>query len=86
MEFCDIKIKKKGRISQSKQVADTLRESIKEGDIKINQFLPGERTLAKKLGVSRDVVRRAYGILREERVIELYSLHKGFRAVSENDD
>lgn len=49
-------------------------------------MLPGERTLAKHLNVSRDVVHRAYKLLKEEKIIELYSSHKGHWIPDSSDE
>lgn len=61
-----------------RQIAGELRKQINEGTIDKGTFLPGERTLAKQLSVNRDVVRRAYIVLKDEKLVKPWK-HLGYR-------
>ena len=47
-----------------------IRESIEQGILSPDDYLPGERTLMQELGVSRKTVRHAFERLREDKVID----------------
>jgi DNA-binding FadR family transcriptional regulator len=53
------------------QVADQLAELIRRGEFTVGQRLPPERDLAKKLGVSRPVVREALVALEIAHLVEV---------------
>ena len=52
------------------KVAADLRERILAREFEPGQALPREEDLARELGVNRSTVRRAYGVLREQRLVE----------------
>lgn len=53
-----------------RQIADTLRQQIANGELKPGDSLPTEALLREQYGVSRVTVRQALKLLTEERVIE----------------
>uniref|UniRef100_A0A182TCN1 HTH gntR-type domain-containing protein n=1 Tax=Anopheles maculatus TaxID=74869 RepID=A0A182TCN1_9DIPT len=53
-----------------RQIADTLRQQIANGELKPGDALPTEALLREQYGVSRVTVRQALKLLTEERVIE----------------
>ena len=55
--------------SLSRQVAESLAASIKEGIFPVGSRLPPEHELARRYGVSRHTVRQAFGMLRAEGII-----------------
>lgn len=58
-----------GRIPPYLVVAQLVRQDIMAGRYQVNQALPAEEALAATYGVSRDTVRAAFGVLREEGLI-----------------
>jgi len=52
-----------------KQVADALRESIRNGQLRAGEPLPSETQLTARYGVSRNSVRTAMGLLRVEGLV-----------------
>ncbi|MDL2253803.1 GntR family transcriptional regulator [Ruminococcaceae bacterium OttesenSCG-928-I18] len=52
------------------RLADTIRESIEAEEYPVGKPLPGERELAEKYQCSRQTVRKAIGILCEEKVLK----------------
>jgi DNA-binding transcriptional regulator YhcF (GntR family) len=52
----------------STQIANQFRDAIKGGQLKIGELLPSTPSVAKKLGVSIESVRRAYSKLKEEKL------------------
>ena len=66
----DIKIYREAREGMNRQIALQIENFISAKVLKPFDKLPGEAALAKKLSVSRDVVRRAYRILSELNLIE----------------
>lgn len=61
-----IEIDPEKAVPKNRQVADGIKQLIKQGVIAGEEYLPGERSLAKHLGVDRDVVHRAYKMLQTE--------------------
>ena len=60
------------------QLASAIRAAIIDGRVIGGERLPAARDLAESLGVNMHTVLRAYGVLRDERLIEL---HRGSGAV-----
>ena len=52
-----------------RQLADLLREAITSGKLTVGKPLPSESTLMGEHGVSRDTVRKAVAILRDEGIV-----------------
>lgn len=51
------------------QLADVLREKIRDGELQPGTELPGEHEMAKQYGVGRPAVRQALGVLRAEALV-----------------
>jgi GntR family transcriptional regulator len=51
------------------QLAAVLREAITSGELAPRQMVPSETSIMGEQGVSRGTVRKAIGILREERLV-----------------
>ena len=65
-----IRINRKGVESMTKQLTDQLGDLIGSGALAIGSLLPSERTLAKSLGVARNVVRGSYEYLEKAGVVQ----------------
>ena len=65
-----IRINRKGVESMTKQLTDQLGDLISSGALAIGSLLPSERTLAKSLGVARNVVRGSYEYLEKAGVVQ----------------
>jgi DNA-binding LacI/PurR family transcriptional regulator len=63
------------------EVAETIREIVATGQVEAGSYLPPERELVKRFGVSRVTVRRALGKLVEEGLLETVP-HQGYRPAS----
>ncbi|MHB8074332.1 MocR-like pyridoxine biosynthesis transcription factor PdxR [Desulfosporosinus fructosivorans] len=61
-----IELQRQGEISLSRQIYQTLRDYIIDGQIKQGEALPSTRELAKQLTVSRNTVSEAYEMLLAE--------------------
>lgn len=62
----------------SKQIADTIRKMVLEGQLKSGDKLPGERELAKSMDVGRLSLREGLRILEAEGIIETrYGVNSG---------
>lgn len=59
-----------GRLGMNRQIAEQLIDKIISGQLPLSSRLPGEQALAQQLNVSRDVIRRAYQILKNSGHIE----------------
>jgi len=59
-----------GQLGMNQQIATQISEKIQTGEIPPETKLPSEKSLADELNVSRDVVRRAYAILKNSGFIE----------------
>lgn len=66
----NLEIDPMGRLGMNRQIANQIIEKINSGELCLNDRLPSELFLADYLKVSRDVVRRAYQILRESNFIK----------------
>lgn len=53
------------------QIAASIRRTIREGKVSDGDRLPATRDLATSLGVNMHTVVRAYGVLRDEGLIEM---------------
>lgn len=65
-----------------RQLADGIKNLIKQEVICGKEYLPGERTLAEHLNIDRDVVHSAYKLLDNAGLIE-FKNHKGHRLVDD---
>ena len=65
-----IRINRKSVESLTRQITDQLGSLISTGALAVGSLLPSERTLAKSLGVARNVVRGSYEYLEKAGVIE----------------
>src|SRR5690349_10707602 len=63
--------KKIERRPLSERVASEIEESIITGTFRVGSQLPSEQRLADQFGVSRNVVREAFKVLRERGLIEI---------------
>ena len=63
-------IKRNSSIPLYVQLADTLREQIKTGQIKVGDMLPSENEMIKLYGVARLTVREALSVLVNEGLLE----------------
>jgi len=63
-------ISRDSRIPLYVQLADTIREQIKTGEIKIGDMLPSENEMIKRYSVARLTVREALGVLVNEGLLE----------------
>lgn len=72
-----IKIDLYSQIPVYKQLAQSVRILVSRGKYKEGDFLPSMSELSLELGISKETVKKAYSVLREEEIIE--SAHgKGF--------
>lgn len=58
-----------GFVPMYRQLAGILRARIKSGDLPHLALLPSETTLVQEHGVSRDTVRKAIAVLRDEGLV-----------------
>lgn len=65
-----IRINRKSVESMTKQLTDQIGSLISSGALVVGSLLPSERTLAKSLGVARNVVRGSYEYLEKAGVIQ----------------
>jgi GntR family transcriptional regulator / MocR family aminotransferase len=72
MAKLNIKLKAKSEETKSQQIATQLAEAIQGGKVKPGEALPSERALGEQLGISRQVIRRAYEMLTEKRLVETH--------------
>jgi GntR family transcriptional regulator len=68
------------------QLADTLRQRIRSGDLSVNEWLPSERELCEKYGVSRITVRRSLADLADENLIHTIPGKGSYVAAPEYED
>lgn len=65
-----IRINRKSLESMTSQLTDQLGGLINSGAVAVGSLLPSERTLAKSLGVARNVVRGSYEYLERAGVVQ----------------
>jgi DNA-binding transcriptional regulator YhcF (GntR family) len=65
-----IRINRKSIESMTSQLTDQLGSLISSGALAVGSLLPSERTLAKSLGVARNVVRGSYEYLEKTGVVQ----------------
>jgi len=65
-----IRINRKSVESMTRQLTDQLGGLISSGALAVGSLLPSERTLAKSLGVARNVVRGSYEYLEKAGVVQ----------------
>ena len=65
-----IRVSRKSVESMTKQLTDQLGSLISSGALAVGSLLPSERTLAKSLGVARNVVRGSYDYLEKAGVLQ----------------
>jgi DNA-binding transcriptional regulator YhcF (GntR family) len=65
-----IRINRKSIESMTSQLTDQLGSLISSGALGVGSLLPSERTLAKSLGVARNVVRGSYEYLEKAGVVQ----------------
>lgn len=66
----NLQVDASARLGMNHQIANQIQEKIESGEILPADKLPPEQVLASDLNVSRDVVRRAYAILKTNGLIE----------------
>lgn len=66
----NLQVDASARVGMNHQIADQIEALIKSGELLPAEKLPPEQVLASDLNVSRDVVRRAYAILKNSGFIE----------------
>jgi DNA-binding FadR family transcriptional regulator len=71
--------------SLAEQVAESLRESIRYGRLSENTRLPSSRELARRYGISHNVMLKSLQQLNEEDVISLLSKRRGYIRSSGSD-
>lgn len=73
----NIQVDSSGQLGMNEQIAGQLEEKILSGEIQPGDKLPSQADLANELNVSRDVVRRAYNILKDNGFIEIIKKRDG---------
>ncbi|MCA9947601.1 MAG: winged helix-turn-helix transcriptional regulator, partial [Anaerolineales bacterium] len=66
----DIQISRNGKQSLYRQIAENIRERIRDGRLPANTRLPTVRQLADQLGVTRLTVQNAYAELQADGWVE----------------
>lgn len=66
------------KTSMPEKVAVALRESLEDGELAHEMYLPSSRELASKYGTSLLTVQKALRQLKDEKVIRLHSKRRGF--------
>ena len=73
MEDLDISIRAGSDETKTEQIYNQIASAILAGKVNRGDGLPSERALAERLGVSRNIVRNAYGRLEEHGLVEAVS-------------
>ncbi len=68
--FKFIQIQEESRIPKYKQIVDSIIHNITVGNLVINEKIPSINALSEEYYLSRDTVERAYGILKDKRIID----------------
>jgi DNA-binding transcriptional regulator YhcF (GntR family) len=66
-----LKLDPTGGLPLYRQIASAVRRAIRDGDVQPGDRLPAARDLAASLGVNMHTVVRAFGLLREEGLLEV---------------
>jgi GntR family transcriptional regulator / MocR family aminotransferase len=72
MAKLNIRLKAKSEETKSQQIAGQIAAAIQGGKVKPGEALPSERALGEQLGISRQVIRRAYEMLMDKRLVETH--------------
>ena len=78
-----LKIDTESKIAVYKQLMSEINSAILDGRLKSGDIVPSMNELADELGISKETVKRAYGLLREKGVLEAHQ-GKGFYIADEN--
>jgi DNA-binding transcriptional regulator YhcF (GntR family) len=73
MAKINIRLRANSEEPKSQQITNQIADQISSGRLKRGDNLPSERQLAEDLGISREVVRRAYQRLTDRRMIQTQS-------------
>lgn len=68
--FKFIQIEEDSRIPKYKQIVDSITRNINVGNLSVNEKIPSINSLSEEYFLSRDTVERAYGILKERKIID----------------
>ena len=82
MDIYTIRIDQESAVTKHRQLAEAILRLIRKKKLPGGQYLPGERTLSKHLGLSRDVVHRAYKLLAGNEIIS-FANHRGHRVIDD---
>ena len=79
------KIDPVSRIPVYKQIINQVQDNISKGDFKVGKFLPSMNELANELQISKETVKKAYSILRDNKLIDS-AQGKGFYITNNGKD
>lgn len=68
-QHIDIKINEYSYIPKYRQVADSIKNEISSGKIKMGEKIPSINTLSNSSYLSRDTIEKAYKLLKKQKVI-----------------
>lgn len=83
LEMFDIQINTNSKTVMYKQLISEFSAAIKDGRLKAGEIVPSMNELADQLGISKETVKRAYGILRERGLL-VAQQGKGFYVSDDN--
>jgi DNA-binding transcriptional regulator YhcF (GntR family) len=69
MPKLNIRFKAKSSVAKYQQVADHISTQIASGKLKDGDRLPSDRSLATQAGVSRNTIKEAYRVLKDDKLI-----------------
>lgn len=72
-----LNIDTESKIAVYRQLVDEITSAVRDGRLKAGDIIPSMNELSDELGISKETVKRAYGILREKAVLEAHQ-GKGF--------